>query len=243
MIKSAKAVRIESTEKMKSKKDKGKSEEAIKKGFKNNFLTVKFKLSALHVKAGTVPDFALFVKDDVHDPSVTNSAKHAGMYLSYFKGDIGDKFFSKQGIRYNPRDFYVCENEIDFREDRIGPFLKTNKDTTKKSANNNQHSEVIESPEEQDDIDDDISSEAEDEEIQSDSNEDEDVESTLDLFDMQKVARKVSWGAPNRESSAGSVSSAGVNVYGRGAEKSVDKGKKKNKSDDKKQDKVRYSGL
>ena len=52
VIKSAKAVRIESAEKMKSKKDKGKSEEAIKKGFKNNFLTVKFKLSALHVKAG-----------------------------------------------------------------------------------------------------------------------------------------------------------------------------------------------
>ena len=136
--KSAKAVRIESAEKLKAKKDLKKSEETIKKGFKSNFLTVKFKLSALQVKAGRVPDFALFVKDDVHDPTVTNSAKHAGMYLSYFKGDIGDKFFSKQGISYNPKDFYVCENEIDFREDRIGPFLKTKKDTTKKVEKNPQ---------------------------------------------------------------------------------------------------------
>ena len=65
--------------------------------------------------------------------------------------------------------------------------------------------------------------------MQSDSN--DDVESNLDLFDMQQVARKVSLGAPNREKSEGSVSSAGVNVYGRGADKSVDKKKKQNKSE------------
>jgi hypothetical protein len=51
------------------KEKKGeKSDRAAKNGLKDNFLTLKVKISTLHCKAGTCPDFALFVKDNVHDP-------------------------------------------------------------------------------------------------------------------------------------------------------------------------------
>ena len=49
------------------------------------------------------------------------------------KGNIADKFYT-EGISYNPRDFYMCENEIDLTEDRVGPYEKTSKQTTKKAA-------------------------------------------------------------------------------------------------------------
>ena len=47
-----------------------------------------------------------------------NTARHAGKYISYVKGDIQQKFYSKQGISYDPKIFYVCDNEIDFEEDK-----------------------------------------------------------------------------------------------------------------------------
>ena len=70
-------VRINISKKL-NENETAKKSEAAKRGFKNNFLTVKFKLSSLQFKAGKVPDFALFVKDDVHEVTGTRSAKHAG---------------------------------------------------------------------------------------------------------------------------------------------------------------------
>ena len=111
-VNSTKNVRIDLSKKIKEKQSVKKSKVAKKK-FKNNFLTIKFKLSSLQQKVGEVPDFALIVKDNVHEVTATNSAKHAGKYLAFVKGDIGKKFLSEQGISYNPEMFYLCENEID----------------------------------------------------------------------------------------------------------------------------------
>ena len=46
-----------------------------------------------------------------------------------------------------------------------------------------------------------------------------DVEEVVDVNNTGKTAQKVSWGATSRAGSEQSHSSAGVNVYGRGAEK------------------------
>jgi hypothetical protein len=60
-------------------------------------------------------------------------------------------------------------------------------------------------------------------------------ESQPNVFNMGQSARKVSWGAPNRENSGSSLSSGGVNIFGRAAEKVVSIEKKK--SDKKKRSK------
>ena len=55
------------------------------------------------------------------------------------------------------------------------------------------------------------------------------------------LAQRVSWGAPNRENSENYESSGGVRVYGRGAEKSMSKEKKKKRADCKKRGKASSS--
>ena len=233
-------------DKIKAKKDK-KSDEAAKKGFTNVFLTVKFKLSALKTKAGTVPDFALFVKDDVHDATVVNSSKYAGRYMSFVKGNMRDKFFSKQGISYNPDDFYMCENEIDLKEDIVGTYLKTNSNSAVVGEETTEQVEGT-SMRRVEDTSDKVDKtyvsnhESNDEEEEDSANvishTNSDVESTLDLFEMRTVPKKVSWAAPLREHSEHSDSSGGVHVYGRGADKPVDKEKKQKRSENKKHSKA-----
>ena len=93
-----------------------KSIKGSKKGFKENTLTVKFKLSEIHAKAGTFPDFALFIKDNVHSPDVRNATNYAGKYITFIKGNLADKFFTKKGISFDPKEFFICENEVDLTE-------------------------------------------------------------------------------------------------------------------------------
>ena len=101
-----------------------KSDAAAKKGFKDNFLNVKFKLSDIQVRANQLPDFALFIKDDLHKPTSRNPVGHAGKYITYIKGDIRDKFFSKDGISFHPDDYYIRKNELDLTEDQLLSFKK-----------------------------------------------------------------------------------------------------------------------
>ena len=55
-------------------------------------MTIKFKLSEMQTNAGKLPDFALFVKNDVNSSDVANSANHAGKYVSFVKGNMAEKF-------------------------------------------------------------------------------------------------------------------------------------------------------
>ena len=103
-----------------AKKSK-KSDIAAKKGLKDNFFTLKFKISSLHSRAGSCPDFALFVKDNIHVPTVHHATAFAGKYLTFTKGNLCTKFFSKDGISYN---FFLCQNEVDLAEDREPPVKK-----------------------------------------------------------------------------------------------------------------------
>ena len=208
------------------KKKKGeKSDRAAKKGLKDNFLTLKVKISTLHCKAGTCPDFALFVKDNVHDPKAPHACAHAGKYLTYTKGNICTKFFSKAGISYNARDFFLCENEVDLVEDRELPVQKALEQVSNKKKEplveladdeTSEHGNAV------DENSSELSPETEKDESDSDIEQ--------DIYNMKEVAKKVSFGAPLRNSES-SDSSHGVITYGRGAEKEVSMEKKKKKSD------------
>ena len=48
----------------------------------------------------------------------------------------------------------------------------------------------------------------------------------IDIYQVGKTAKKMRWGSPSRQSSESSESSGGVNVYGRGADKSTTRKKK-----------------
>ena len=43
----------------------------------------------------------------------------------------------------------------------------------------------------------------------------------IDIYQVGKTAKKMIWGPPSRQCSESSESSGGVNVYGRGADKST----------------------
>ena len=209
---------------MKNNQPKEKTKVAVKKAFKNNVLTVKFKISGIQAKAGKSPDFALFIKDDVHEINSKNTARHAGKYISYVKGDIQQKFYSKQGISYDPKIFYVCDNEIDFEEDKRPVYLhekSVNMEITETCQP--QVSCVSEKEDSVDDV----------ESLTRMSSSDSRSEKSFNIYNMKKTARRVSWGAPSFEHSDDSFSSGGVHVYGRGAEKSIDSRKKAKRSKDK----------
>ena len=218
--KSLKAVRANVSENIRAGKNSKKSKEAAKKGFKRNFLTVKFKLSGIQLKSGTIPDFALFVKDNVHEKTATNSAKHAEKYLSFVKGEIGERFYSEKGISYDPKDFFICENDVDLEEDKITPFTQKSKKTLARNIKVVQMS-------------------VEDSETTSEIESDEDI--ATDVFNMKKVAKKVhcpgSFIAPERQQSEDSESSGDVNIYGAAVDKKIDQKKKQRQLENKKRSK------
>jgi hypothetical protein len=207
--------------------DEDRSPATIKKCFKDNTLTVKVKLSDIQRKAGTIPDFAFFLKDDVHDPKARPACPHAGKYIAYMKGNLSKKFFSKSGISFlsSPNEFFLCANDADFTEDRLLPFQMANeagqtKDTVAERPIVVEKNVPVESSSDSFDSSDTSRS---DDEYLSDS----------DPEDLPP-AKKVVWGAPQRESSQSSSSSGGVNVYGRAAQKTLSKEKKQKKKQKKK---------
>ena len=246
------------------KKTEAKNPRAAKKGFKDNYQTLKFKISSINTKAGSSPDFALFVFDNVHDPASKPSTPHAGKYLTYMKGNISTKFFSQQGISYNPKDFYICENEIDLSEDKVLPVQKAVEISRMNLASDHlvvspetveaQELEapvveapveapvvevpLVESPETEVVVNSIVVEENEREGITVGSNSDKDVhsdvDSDLDIFNMRKKARSVSWGAPDYDSDTSSDSDNGVYSYGRAAGKTLSEEKKKKNSEKKK---------
>ena len=74
------------------------------------------------------------------------------------------------------------------------------------------------------------------ESVSSLSEEESEVEDddAVNIFDMSAHAKRVSWGAPERENSESTQSSGGVLVHGRGAEKEVSKEKKIKEASNKK---------
>lgn len=201
-----------------------KSAAAAKKGFKDNVLTIKFKLSDIQVKAGQIPDFALFVKDDVHKSTSKNAASHANKYITYIKGDISNKFFGK-GISYNPDEYFICKNEIDLTEEKV---ISLDKRKISKAVKKSVGKTVI--------LRGDISSgnesfsEENESQVIEGCTESESESENIDIYQVGKTAKKMRWGPPSRQSSESSESSGGVNVYGRGADKSTTRKKKSRNS-------------
>ena len=108
----------------------------------------------------------------------------------------------KKGLSYGPKEFFICENDVDLEEDKITPFSQKSKKTPPRSI------EVVQMS-------------VEDSETTSETESDEDI--ATDIFNMKKVAKRVqcpgSFVAPERQQSEDSESSGGVNIYGAAVDK------------------------
>ena len=202
--------------------DLPRSARARKKAFLDVFKTLKKKINEIHANNGTVPDFALIVKNNLQSPDVKNAAQSAGKYLTFAKGEICDKFFSKGGISFHHDKYFLCKNTTDMAEDKILPFQKNYSLPDQQQP---KRSQVFQLEEESEDSE---TSEGSESELEG-----SDVEVT-DVFNTGQTAKKVRWGAPGREESDSSDSSGGVLQYGRGAEKKKSEESKKKKEKKKK---------
>ena len=158
--------------------------------------------------------------------------------MTYINGNIADKFFA-DGISYDPNKFFICKDEVGWKEDRDLPIAKT-REMAKKAAKK----KCIPDPEiEEDDSDSSDETESESDVVENSSNEEasNDDSPDVDIFIMEQHAKSVSWGIPARNHSKDSDSSAGVKVYGRAAEKTVSAEKKKKRSSKKKHAKTSLS--
>ena len=62
--------------------------------FKEKYLNLKKKLSALQIEVGASEDFLLIVKNNLQVPSATQQSPTAGKYMIFGAGAIADQFFS-----------------------------------------------------------------------------------------------------------------------------------------------------
>ena len=210
-----------------------KSKRATRKGMKDNFLTLKFKISSLHIRAGTIPDFNLFVKDNLHDPSAPHPAAHAGNFMTFTSGNVCDRFFSG-GILYNPN-----EKEVDMKEDRQ---LAANQALQSKAAKPLSDRNINKSKVEVEEAKQSSSSESSSDKSSSSEVSDSDV-NPEEVYDMLEPARRVSFKPPARSNEESDISSFGDHKYGRGAERQVTAGKKKKRTERKKRAKLTVADI
>ena len=98
-------------------KSKPKSKRAAQQSFKNGYLTLKNNLKYLQVKNGFCNDFLLIVKNNSQNIEKFGSSKSATKYLSFGAGTLKSKFFSSEGVSYNPTEYFLVKDDETLDED------------------------------------------------------------------------------------------------------------------------------
>ena len=83
---------------------------AEKKLFKEAFNTDKSRLFKRHPKYGKERNFIIIVEDSV----LGKGAQTNGKLMAYACGSLKQRFL-KDGIRFDPKEFYLHENHTDFK--------------------------------------------------------------------------------------------------------------------------------
>ena len=63
-----------------------------------------------------MPNFALFLQDNVHNPRAKPASPLAGKTLAYLAGSLKDEFFTN-GLHYDPKKVYLLANAENMDED------------------------------------------------------------------------------------------------------------------------------
>ena len=81
--------------------------------FKEKYLNLKKKLSALQIEVGADQDFLLIVKNNLQEPSATQQSLTAGKYMIFGAGAIADQFFST-GIDFDTSHMVKMANNHNY---------------------------------------------------------------------------------------------------------------------------------
>jgi len=81
--------------------------------FKEKYLNLKKKLSALQIEVGASEDFLLIVKNNLQVPSATQQSPTAGKYMIFGAGAIADQFFST-GIDFDTSHMVKMANNHNY---------------------------------------------------------------------------------------------------------------------------------
>ena len=116
---------------IKPRKFEGKKAEQEKhRAFKELTNTIKKKLKELGPKLGVTNEFALFIRDQVHDPNAKPVSPMAGKIVSFLAGSLGDQFHG-EGIKYKPGEFHIVGEDTKKLEKKIDDSIdKKDKEET-----------------------------------------------------------------------------------------------------------------
>ena len=118
-------------------KTSGRCRKANVNSWRNQFLTLKKKVSRMQIEAGAQPNFLIIMMNNVQDPNASNPSKSAGKYLTYGEGTIKEKFIS-EGLQLD-ESYFLLANNKKFAIDEEGA-KKQNKSTKAAPTKTNKES-------------------------------------------------------------------------------------------------------
>ena len=118
-------------------KTSGRCRKANVNSWRNQFLTLKKKVSRMQIEAGAEPNFLIIMMNNVQDPNASNPSKSAGKYLTYGEGTIKEKFIS-EGLQLD-ESYFLLANNKKFAIDEEGA-KKQNKSTKAAPTKTNKES-------------------------------------------------------------------------------------------------------
>ena len=118
-------------------KTSGRCRKANVNSWRNQFLTLKKKVSGMQIEAGAEPNFLIIMMNNVQDPNASNPSKSAGKYLTYGEGTIKEKFIS-EGLQLD-ESYFLLANNKKFAIDEEGA-KKQNKSTKAAPTKTNKES-------------------------------------------------------------------------------------------------------
>ena len=134
-----KSKKLQSPRKRRRKKFRPAQE--TKKRHSRSSLTLLIKKCAeLSPKLGETVDFALFIRDVIHDPKAKHTSPMAEKIISFTSGTLKE-MFQEQGLRYNPDTYFDLASEKNFKPSE---FQEAEAEKTKNEAEAEETKKVAE---------------------------------------------------------------------------------------------------
>ena len=96
----------------------GRCSKANVNSWRNQFLTLKKKVSRMQIEADAEPNFLIIMLNNVQDLNASNPSQSAGKYLTNGEGAIKEAFLSR-GLQLD-ESYYLLANNKNFSIDKEG---------------------------------------------------------------------------------------------------------------------------
>lgn len=181
-----------------------KSKRAVHQSFKNGFLTLKSNLMKLQKKNGLEADFLLVMRNNAQKVAKRNSSQFADKCLVVGAGELHKTFISSNGLQFDPAEFLILKNaegamEVDQEHMNIAIQNMVGRSETRTET----RTPIIRRSESSDNA----------ESTNDTSESDDELDAPIDLYNMKRVAKKVSTPGSSLLDDPGTL------VYGNGNDK------------------------